>query len=102
MSSNARIGMIVQSIARKCGFKKYTSPHADKIKMYEEDIKTLANMYLTIKVFIGDLVEIEERHSGAKEFKAMLEKDIELLDKIDHFISREANKLKRMEDEASE
>ena len=74
----------------------YTSPYLDQ---YKEDLKTLADIYLQLKQIIDQLYEIEERYNRVNHVREVLEKDINLLMKIDHDIIAEAQKLKEVRKE---
>ena len=89
------ISKIISEVCHKLSID-YTSPYLDQ---YKEDLKTLADIYLQLKQIIDQLYEIEERYSKVNHVRKVLEKDINLLMKINHDIIAEAQKLREVRKE---
>ena len=89
------ISKVITEICHKLNIN-YKSPFLDQ---YKEDLKTLADIYIQLKQIIDQLYEIEKRYSKVNHLRETLEKDIELLLKIDHDIVKEVQELKRLKRE---
>ena len=76
----------------------YKSPNYREYKNYRKDIETLSDIYLQLKIIIGDLYELKEKYP---ELENELNVDIFDLDKTDHHIIAEVRKIikRRKQDE---
>lgn len=86
-----KVTTIIESTCKKLGIK-YCSPYHEDILDYQKDINKLAEHYLKIKEIIGDLVELEEKYD-INGLKKLFEIDIKALEKIDHDLVTQANRL---------
>ena len=86
-----RISAIIEHTCKKLGIR-YKSPYHDKILDYQADADKLAEMYLQLKEIAGSLVELEGKYP---KLKRIIEIDIKQLDKIDHHLIIQANKIIR-------
>lgn len=82
-----KISKAINEICKKQEIN-YVSPHTPKLKAYKQDIDKLVEIYLKLKVIIGELQELKEKYPD-------LEFDVDLfdLDKTDHHIKEEAWKI---------
>lgn len=88
-----KVTTIIESICKKLGIE-YNSPYHEDVLDYQKDVNKLAENYLKIKEIIGDLVELEEKYD-INGLKKLFEVDIKELDKIDHHLIVQANKIIR-------
>lgn len=61
-----------------------------------EDFKLLVKLYFELKRIAARLIEIEQRHPGARHFKKVVDKAILEIDSGAHLIFKEARELKQI------
>lgn len=85
------ISLLISEVCHKQGIV-YHSINEKAIDTFK-DAKTLAQLYLDLKIIIGGLQEIAEKHSIDGLSNLLLD-DIEKLESIDHDIVRMARRIK--------
>ena len=63
--------------------------------MQNRDSRKLVNIYLRLKEYEDELLEMEFKHPQHKEFKSIILKAVNKLDKVAHLLVAEANQIKR-------
>lgn len=89
-----KVTSLIHSICQKLRLN-YLSPNYKKVLEYQSDANTLAKHYLKIKEIIGDLIEFETKYAKLNGLRNLFEKDVQALQKIDHDLVIEANKIIR-------
>ncbi len=90
-----KISHIIATICKEKGIP-YISSNPD-YNMFVQDASRLGEIYLELKVFAGELYEIEQRHE-IKGLSQVFEKCIKELDSIEHeliYIAKKINKEKK-------
>ena len=86
-----RIISVIENVCKKLGVN-YVSPQHNLILERNEDVQLLANICAQLKEIEGQLEEIENKYP---ELRNIIEIDLGALDKIDHHLVIEANKIIR-------
>ena len=84
-----KIISIINNICNKLAIN-YKSPNYNNYQRYKKDAKILSDIYLRLKIIIGELEDVKERYP---ELKNDFNIDIFDLDKTDHHIIDEVRKL---------
>jgi hypothetical protein len=96
MLSN-KISLIVDSVCRQHGIDYCSlNPH---LQTFVEDAARLGEIYQNLKIIMGDLKDIEERHD-IKELNKQIESIIKILDSVDHDIIHLAREFKEKDSNA--
>lgn len=86
-----QISAIIHTLCRKHGIDyESKNPHYASIS---EDAMRLGEIYQELKIILGDLLEIEERHGLNSEAVIVLNKVISEIDDADHSIIKVAKEL---------
>jgi len=62
--------------------------------MQNKDSRRLVGIYLKLKEYEGELLEMEFSHPNHKEFKAIILRCVDELDEVAHLLVVEANQIK--------
>jgi hypothetical protein len=90
-----KISLIIDGICKKEGIKySSTNPH---LVTLQEDAQKMADIYLQLKIILGDIKGIEERHN-INGLRDKFETLITELDKVDHIVIRLAKELGKEND----
>ena len=93
---NVHISAIIESICKKQGINyKSANPHYTNLT---KDAEELGNVYRDLKIILGKLQEIEDRHNVNPQIIDTLEKVIKEIDEADHIIIRVAKELLKEND----
>jgi hypothetical protein len=85
------ISLIIDNICKKLGVDYCsTNPH---LVTLQEDAQKLAKIYLQLKIILGIIQEIEERHE-INGLRVKFEQLIKELEEADHIVIRLARELK--------
>jgi len=88
---SVKLSLEIVNICKQLGIE-YTSVNP-KATIFLQDASRLGEIYLQLKIIIGDLKEIEERHH-IEGLASLFDDDIQTLNKIDHDINRVAMKIR--------
>lgn len=88
-----RIVKVIEEICKKLNIS-YQSPRHKLLDQFNEDVRTLVDIYTQLKQIGATLTDIENRYQNLNGLKDIFERIINELDKIDHDIIREAYKLR--------
>lgn len=79
----------ISNICKKLNIS-YTSKYVKKLKEHKKDAQKLADIYIQLKQIISELYDLQEKYPElSKEFDI----DIFDLNKTDHHLIQEANKI---------
>lgn len=83
---------ITEIIDKTCKDLKicYNSPNHHLLKNYKKDVRTLADIYLRLKIIVGELEEFREKYP---ELKEELSIDIYDINKAEHHLILGAKKI---------
>ena len=84
-----QVTKIITQVCKKLEIN-YKSPNYKEYKEYRKDIETLSDIYLRLKIIIGELYELKEKYP---ELETELNIDIFDLDKADHHIIKEVREI---------
>lgn len=93
---SAHISAIIENICKKKGINyKSNNPHYTS---FTDDAITLGTIYQDLKILLGKLQEIEDKHNLNPQITEALEKAINELNDADHIIVRIAKELLKEND----
>ena len=92
-----KISLIIDSICRQHGIDYCSlSPH---LQTFCQDAARLGKVYTSLKIIMGDLKDIEERHD-IKELNKQIEEIIKIINGVDHDIIHLAREFKEKDSNA--
>lgn len=93
---SAHISAIIEGICKKQGINyKSNNPH---YTTFVDDAITLGTIYQDLKILLGKLQEIEDRHNLNPQIVDALEKAIKELEDADHVIIKIAKEILKEND----
>lgn len=84
-----KISAIINDLCKKFNIKY----HSEKGDHWNDSVEKLADIYLELKVIIGTLKDIEEKHKDINGVVETFEDAIKHLEDIDHELIKEAKKI---------
>jgi len=92
---SSKISLMIDAVCKEQGID-YCSPNPH-LQTFCEDAQRLGEIYMSLKIILGDLKDIEERHD-IKSLNKKIEEIIIILEDVDHALIRLAKEFKERQD----